>query len=58
MENSTVEEIVNKTLEAKRLKDIEQVKNDLTKMAVILTAVYVVVKVNNKRKNRKIRKSK
>jgi len=58
MENSTVEEIVNKTLEAKRLKDIEQVKSDLTKMAVILTAVYVVVKVNNKRKNRKIRKSK
>jgi len=58
MENSTVEEIVSKTLDAKRLKDIEQVKSDLTKMAVILGAVYVVVKINNKRKNRKIRKSK
>jgi hypothetical protein len=58
MENSTVEEIVSKTLEVKRLKDIEQVKSDLTKMAVILGAVYVVVKINNKRKNRKIRKSK
>jgi hypothetical protein len=58
MKDSTVEEIVNKTLEAKKVSDINQVKSDLVKMAVIVGGVYVLVKVRQCRKARKNRKSK
>jgi len=58
MNDSTVEEIVAKTLEAKRVADVEQVKSDLVKMGCILLGVYIGVKINNRRKTRKVRKSK
>jgi hypothetical protein len=61
MNDSTVEEIVNKTLDIRQMRNIEaaaQMKSDIAKMAIILGAVYVVVKVRNVRRIRKIRNSK
>jgi len=58
MNDSTVEEIVAKTLEAKRVADVEQVRSDLVKMGCILLGVYIGVKINSRRKVRKVRKSK